>query len=268
MQNIHTPSSKIIGVLGGCGPHAGLCLVKKIFEHTVAGVDQEHLPVYLSSVPERIPDRTEYLLDRNKENPGYAIADLIIQMESVGVDTVGIACNTSHADDIFHVIRESLLRKLSTVRLLNILDETVLALRDTYPDTRNVAVLSSYGTYKYRLYDDKLEAHGYNVIRPDNEFQWEYIHQSVYDQRFGLKARSSPVSKWVKTKLRKALDFFEKNNTEAIILGCTEFSLLADDPLFSGLQVIDSTTALARALIRETYPGKLTSPVRLAAAGQ
>ena len=52
----------MIGIVGGVGPYAGLDLTKKIFDQTLAGSDQEHLPVILVSRPDEIADRTEYLL--------------------------------------------------------------------------------------------------------------------------------------------------------------------------------------------------------------
>jgi hypothetical protein len=40
-----------IGIIGGAGPYAGLNLVKKIFDQTLARTDQDHLPVVLVSLP-------------------------------------------------------------------------------------------------------------------------------------------------------------------------------------------------------------------------
>ena len=48
---------RVIGVVGGMGPYAGLDLVRKIFDQTTASTDQEHLDVILLSTPS-VPDRT------------------------------------------------------------------------------------------------------------------------------------------------------------------------------------------------------------------
>ena len=53
--------AKLIGVVGGMGTDAGIDLLKKIADNTVAGKDQDHLPVIMISKPESIMDRTEYL---------------------------------------------------------------------------------------------------------------------------------------------------------------------------------------------------------------
>lgn len=71
----------MIGIIGGVGPLAGLDIVTKIIEETIATTDQEHLPVLLSSQPHRIADRTAYLLGQESENPAYAIAEIIQELE-------------------------------------------------------------------------------------------------------------------------------------------------------------------------------------------
>ena len=73
----------IIGVLGGMGPYAGLDLVRKIFDRTRAGVDQEHLPVALLSYAHRIQDRSAFLFDETTENPALAIAEVARQLDGL-----------------------------------------------------------------------------------------------------------------------------------------------------------------------------------------
>ena len=43
-----------IGIVGGVGPHAGLDLTRKLFDHSRAEADQAHLPVMLYSIPHPI----------------------------------------------------------------------------------------------------------------------------------------------------------------------------------------------------------------------
>ncbi|WP_243664185.1 aspartate/glutamate racemase family protein [Rhodothermus marinus] len=101
---------KVIGVIGGMGPYAGLELVRHIFDQTIAASDQEHLPVVLFSMGDRVPDRSTFLFGKTSENPAYAIAEQIRMAESVGAVVVGIPCNTAHAPKIFNVILEELAR--------------------------------------------------------------------------------------------------------------------------------------------------------------
>lgn len=52
--------TKIIGVVGGMGTYAGIDLLRKIADNTGAVKDQEHLPVAMLSLPDKILDRSEY----------------------------------------------------------------------------------------------------------------------------------------------------------------------------------------------------------------
>ena len=64
---------KIIGILGGVGPYAGLDLVRKIFDNTIAESDHEHLPVILYSVPQLVPDRTDFITGKSPVNPSEGL---------------------------------------------------------------------------------------------------------------------------------------------------------------------------------------------------
>src|SRR5690606_7547188 len=80
--------NKMIGIVGGVGPLAGLDIFKKIIEETIATKDQEHLPVILSSKPHRIADRTAFLLQNSNENPGYALLKIIEELDNSGAEVV------------------------------------------------------------------------------------------------------------------------------------------------------------------------------------
>ena len=75
-STMRSRARKIIGVVGGVGPFAGLDLNKKIFDNTRTIREQDHLDVYLLSSSSRISDRTEYLLDPDGvENPAAAVCE-------------------------------------------------------------------------------------------------------------------------------------------------------------------------------------------------
>src|SRR5690606_41469903 len=99
---------RIIGVIGGMGPYAGLDLVRKIFDHTAASRDQDHLPVALLSYPGRIRDRSLFLLRATEEdsgvNPAEAIAGIALELDRLGATVAGIPSNTAHAPAILDVV--------------------------------------------------------------------------------------------------------------------------------------------------------------------
>src|SRR5688572_19505545 len=98
----------MIGIAGGAGPFAGLDLLRKVMEETVADKDQEHVSVIMISRPEIISDRTEFLVGREKLNPAFAIAGIMLDLERAGANIAAIPCNTAHARPIFDVIQNEL----------------------------------------------------------------------------------------------------------------------------------------------------------------
>jgi len=249
-------NEKVIGIVGGVGPYAGLDLVGKIFDQTIANMDQEHLSVALISIPKEIEDRTLFLLDQTGINPAYAIFRVIRKLEEIGASVIGIPCNTVHAPRIFDVILEELKKANSSVKLINMINEVVEFIRGNYPLVRNVGVLCTIGMYKANVYSNILERKGINVILPDKVLQ-ESVHNATYDPVFGIKAQSNPVTDIAKEKLLEAIHFLQNGGAEAIILGCTEIPLAVTDKKIGKTVIIDPTLILARKLIREVNPDKL-----------
>lgn len=252
---MNTVRNKTIGIVGGMGPQAGVALLNSITCNTQAARDQDHLPAILMSFPGEVEDRTLYLEDSVGVNPAYSIANIIRKLEAAGAEVVGIACNTSHAPRIFNVITEELKTAGCHVKLMNMPFETCRYIRDHYPHAVNVGVLSTNGTYRSGIYNKLLHEMEFEVIIPDPEFQNDVIHAMVYDAEFGIKANAGCITNEVNALMKKAISFFRERGADAIVLGCTEFSLMNFDSQVNGMAVIDSTTVMAKALIKEATCG-------------
>jgi aspartate racemase len=249
-------NKKIIGVVGGVGPVAGLDLVDKIFNQTRAKCDQEHLSVLLLSFSQDIADRTAFILGETNVNPAHAIFRIIQKLESIGASVIGIPCNGVFAPQIFDVILEELKQTNSRVKLIHIVDEVAKFIRGNCPEINNVGVLSTTGTYKARVYVNILESNGIRVVLPDENVQ-ESVHSAISDPMFGIKAQSNPVTDAAKQRIFEAINHLRKKNAEAIVLGCTDLPLAVTEKTIENILIIDSTLILARALIKEVNPDKL-----------
>ena len=250
-------TNNIIGVVGGVGPQAGLDLVQKIFDQTIASSDQEHIPVMLISHPDQIADRTAFITGKSSTNPAYAIASILQQLETAGATVAGIACKAAHAPKIFDVIRDEMSHWNSRLHLLHMIEEVARYLKETYPGVRCVGLISTLGTARARVYQGILEPKGYKVIAPSEEHQLNVIHQAIYDSEFGIKSKSHPVTEKARTALINATRTLIQRGAEAVILGCTEVPLAIPESHVEGVPAVDSTLILARALIREACPDKL-----------
>jgi len=248
---------KTIGIIGGVGPYAGIDLVKKIFDQTYANSDQEHLPVLLISMPGQIVDRTAFILGQTGINPAYAIYQKIKVLEKMGVDIVGIPCNTTHSPQIMNVIVNKLKNSKSKIKLINMVSEVGGFILENFAGLRNVGVLSTTGTYKSGVYQEYLDKMGLKVIVPDEFVQENLINKAIYDPKFGIKAQSNPVTEKARNLLMEGSFYLERKGAEAVVLGCTEIPLAFTQNTIGNAVVIDSTLVLARALIREAAQEKL-----------
>jgi aspartate racemase len=245
----------MIGIVGGVGPLAGVDIVKKIIEETNARRDQDHVPVLLSSQSHRIPDRTEYLLGKEPINPGIAISEIALELEKAGATVLGIPCNTAHSPRIFDVIQEELQNNGSNVQVLHMVAETAKFIKEHFPEA-NVGVLSTIGTRNTGLYKQVIEEFGLKCIEPNDTLQ-NKVHAAIYDETYGIKAISSPVTNRAHDQLVAAIQELKGEGAQVIILGCTELPLALREKSYSGLPVIDPNRILARALIHAVDPRKL-----------
>ncbi|MGN0003923.1 MAG: aspartate/glutamate racemase family protein [Sphingobacterium composti] len=247
----------MIGIVGGVGPLAGLDIFKKIIEETIATKDQEHLPVILSSQPHHIADRTAFLLKKSNENPGYALSKIIHELEDAGAEVAAIPCNTAHAPAIFDVITKQIENSNIKIKLLHIVEETAKFIKANYPD-QMVGVLSTTGTRDTRLYTDILSNFGIANIAPDDELQ-PLVHEAIYNEQYGIKACSSPVTAKATENLNQAISVLQKQGAQVIVLACTELPLALTEKSYFGIPTVDPNRILARALIEYIAPEKLKS---------
>jgi aspartate racemase len=247
---------KIIGIVGGAGPFAGLDLQAKILAQTMANQDQEHLTIINLSQPNQLPDRTDYLLGKTAVNPAHAIFQQLQTLERAGTAVAAIPCNTAHAPAIFDVVIAQLNAAGSRLKFLHMIHETAQHLRQYYPEIKRIGVLSTTGTYRTQIYPQLLEPAGFEVLVPDEVMQETAVHAAIYHPHYGIKTHGHATPQARKWLLQSA-ENLQQQGAEAIILGCTEIPLAITENNIGTMLVIDPTTILARALIREANPAKL-----------
>ncbi|MEL6702972.1 MAG: amino acid racemase [Bacteroidota bacterium] len=251
-----------IGVLGGLGPYAGLDLVRTLFDETEAHRDQEHLPVTLISYPGRIPDRATWIADQDAPSPVPAMVEILRRLDNAGCAVAGIPCNTAHAPVLFDHLTDALSIEGRSLKLLHIIDAIVAHVTEIAPEAQRIGVLATSSSIQNRLHEVGLKAAGLEAVRPAPTVQETLVQPTIYDDTWGLKAQSQPTAR-ARQNLLDAIDHLKAEGAEAVILGCTELPLAIPEPEVAGLPMVNSTRALARALIRATHPAELR-PVRVA----
>jgi aspartate racemase len=246
-----------IGVLGGLGPYAGLDLVREVFDQTDAAADQEHLPVTLLSYPGRIPDRSTWLADASAPSPVPGMLEVLRRLDAAGCAVAGVPCNTAHAPALFDTLTAALAAEGRALRVVHIVDAIVAHIRELAPGVERVGVLATDASRRFRLHEIGLEAAGMDDVQPDADVQARLVQPSIFDPVWGLKAQSAPPSARARAALLEATEHLVAKGAQAVILGCTELPLAVPEPRHAGVPLVNSTRALARALIRATHPQKL-----------
>lgn len=200
--------------------------------HTDAKVDQQHLDILISSRAST-PDRTDYIIDKTKENPLPHMCAEVQKLAGGGAEVIAIPCNTAHY--FYRGVADS-----SPVPILNIIEETVAYCK--YLGLKKVGVLATAGTVESGAYETVFTREGL-----------EYMTCSRDDQHTVTNIIYGSVKQGKDPDLDAFLgvaDSLTSHGCERIILGCTELSLLKRNCRL-GLRFIDSLEVLAARAITE-----------------
>lgn len=244
---------KIVGIIGGIGPYAGLDLLQKIYDNTIANSDNEHLPVILYSVPELIPDRSDYIQGLSKENPSKGINKALFQLKKCGAEYAVIACNAAHSGPIISEIKTY--ADEIGIEIIDLIENTVQYL-ESLSDDLKACVFSVKATYLSKVYEKKLNDHDIDTM-PLSEEEAFKIHEIVTNKEWGIKSESNPVTEVARTKLIETIKKQQEAGVNTIILGCTELPLALPDDQIGGVNLIDPGLIAARKIVEMIIPDQL-----------
>lgn len=234
-----------IGIVGGVGPLSGTDLADKVFKHTKAVRDQDHIDLYLVSCPSLIPDRTEFLLNGGAD-PVPGMECCIEKLASCGATVVGISCNTAHSPDIIDRVKLP-----SAVTLINMIEKTCQFVKFNFADSK-IGLLCTLGTLQTDVYDKYFQ----DLVKPDLDVATA-VHSAIYDKDYGIKA-ISPITLAARDIVCNAILHLKEKGCKAVILGCTELPLVfPGQNSYQGVSLIDPTEILAVELVKAVAPEKL-----------
>ena len=220
-----------LGVIGGLGPIATAHFMELIIRMTEAGTDQEHLDMIIYNHPS-IPDRTGYILDPTKPNPLPEMIRIGNALARQGAKLIAIPCMTAH---YFHRDLTSYIQ----APIVHAIHETCVHLKKH--GIRRVGILATDGTIRSKLFQRELENHGMEALIPGPEGQ-KCIMSVIYDDIKANKPAGMDKFELASRQLRA-------QGAEAIILGCTELSLVKrDQPIGAGY--LDAMEVLAQTCVR------------------
>jgi aspartate racemase len=232
-QVVKTDEPVILGIFGGMGPEATADLYKQIVKLTPATKDQEHIPTFIYSLPQ-VPDRIASIAN---QDPAIiiAITEGVQRLENSGASFIAIPCNTVHYyyDDMQNAV---------SIPIIHMIKETVLEVKNNYPNVKKIGLLATSGTIKTKLYNNELEANGFEVMVPEDLIEEENVMKAVWGIKSGVDQQIN------EDLLAIAGQHLIDNGAELLILGCTEIPL-AFNPDRSSVPVVNATKVLAERAI-------------------
>ncbi|MHB1952094.1 MAG: aspartate/glutamate racemase family protein [Acidiferrobacteraceae bacterium] len=168
---------------------------------------------------------------------GSMLADSARALEAAGAEFIVLCTNTMHKVT-------SHIEAAVAIPLLHIADATGSAIRQAGHST--VGLLGTRFTMEQPFYRDRLsERHALNVIVPDPGDR-AAVHDIIYKEL--CQGVVNPASR---EECRRIMNTLASNGAQAIILGCTELSLLVDAHE-SVVPLFDTTAIHARAAAEES----------------
>ena len=225
-----------IGILGGMGPAATVELFRRIVAYTPARCDQEHIPVMIDNTPQ-IPDRGPFLLGDGPD-PRPALCRSARKLERMGASFIAMPCNTAHAFLPY-------LRKAVHIPFLDMIAETATVIAEP-----RVGLLATETTVRTRLYHDACALYGVEVLTPfsDDQARLMEIIYAIKGGAFGFKRELQAIAARL-----------HERGAQALIVGCTELSLIVSPDDFPG-PVYDALDILAQTAVRWAQQGMRQMP--------
>ena len=224
-----------LGVIGGMGPMATAVFMQILIQKTEASCDQEHLPMVVRHIP-YTPDRTAYILGQSAESPKEYILKAAQELVADGVAEIAIPCVTSH---FFH----DEIQKDIAIPMLDGVADTARYLHEQ--GKKCIGIMATSGTVTSGLFTEAFAEYDMECVYPEEEFQAD-VMGLIYDC---VKSNRSVDA----DKVHRVMEHLFEHGAEAIVLGCTELSLIPKEYLEG--ETVDVMEVLAERCLEDWKHG-------------
>ena len=220
-----------LGVIGGMGPLATAVFFELIVQNTHAVTDQEHLDIIIYNIPS-MPDRTGFILGRSGESPGPVLSDCAEKLKAGGVAAIAIPCVTAtyFYDEVVGQ---------TGADIINTIDE--IADYIVVRGAKKIGLMATDGTIATKIFQKYMDKYNIECITPDEVYQ-DLVMKAIFQ---GVKAgRDVDMSEFYSVS-----EHLMQRGCDAIILGCTELSVVNRQHKLDTNIFVDALVVLARASI-------------------
>lgn len=236
-------AAPVVGVIGGMGPAATVDFQRRLLAATAAADDADHAHVIVDNNP-KVPSRIRALIDGDGEDPAPALVAMARRLEAAGADFLVMPCNTAHH------YRPAIATAVG-VPVWDMVEITLARVAAEAGPAAVVGMLASPALRRIGLYEPYAARRGMALLYPEDEAPLLALIRAVKAGRVQAAERAA---------LRDAATGLAARGAGALVLACTEFSLLADTGAGTGVAVIDSTQALAEAVAAAVAAGRVEPP--------
>ncbi len=230
---------KTIGLIGGMSWESTVPYYRQINEGVkdrLGGLHSAKLVLY--SVDFHEIERLQHSGDW--QAAGQVLGEAARSLERAGADFLVLCTNTMHK------VAASIEAAVE-IPLLHIADATGAEIRRAGHSV--VGLLGTRFTMEQAFYRDRLrDSYGLQVLVPGEEDR-QVVHRVIYDELcLGVTNAAS------RAEYRRIMSDLVSRGAQAIILGCTEISLLVG-PQDASVPLFDTTAIHARAAVEEALAG-------------
>ena len=216
------------------GPEATLDFMKRVIMGTNAEDDADHIRMIVDNNPQ-VPSRIKAIVEGTGESPASHLVEMAQSLVSHGADFLVMPCNTAHY--YYNEISASV-----NVPVMNMINLTVEAIMKENPEIGVVGLLTSDAVLKTKLYHKSFEAENVRLIHPAPE-QQQNLMKSI------RRIKKGKHGTYEQEVLQSAAAGLEERGAEALIVGCTELSVIWNDSTGKTI-AFDSSQVLAEATVK------------------
>lgn len=215
-------------VLGGMGTIATESFIHGVNTRTEAHRDQDW-PNYVVFNHASMPDRTAFITGQSDESPLPHLIEDIQQASKLDTDFLVLTCNTAHYfyDQLQAVTDKPLLH------MPRLAVEALSRFSDDDGPIKRVGVLATVGSLKAGVYEREITQANYEFVVPDEKDQ-ALVTSLIYDDVKGNNGLSED------RYVRMLHTMFSTYTCDAVILGCTELSVLNEHFPRPELNIVDA----------------------------
>ncbi len=226
-------TEKVVGVLGGMGPEATVDFMQRVIRLTPGKDDNDHIRMIVDNNP-KVPSRIKAIVDGTGENPAPYLIEMAQGLERHGADFLVIPCNTAH--NYYSEISSAV-----NIPVLNMVELTVKKIVRNQPEIKTVGLLASTALLMTGLFKESLKKREIFIIYPSENLQNKVMAAIK-------KVKAGSFSQEQIKDIQSAGDFLIRNNAEAVIIGCTELSVISKQINFN-VAMYDSSQVLAETVV-------------------